>query len=407
MTKEIQPTKKTLSQSSVFSYDAYQSFGVHPTRDKKGYLFRVFAPNADSVSVCGDFNSWDPRIHPMQKIGESGVWELVLEKELPKSCKYKYFLRRGGTGSFKADPFAFCAEKNPNGASVTESLEEYAWRDSGWLSYREKYFGGKKKAEQPICIYRVDPLWWRRHGNGSLYHFRELADELIPYAKQMGYTHIELIGITGGFSKSRSIPDALFAPSPSLGNPRELMSFIDSAHEAGIGVILAWNPFSFEASEHGLSDFDGTPLFESVGEKGNVRFFDLERNEIKKFLMANALFWVKKYHADGLSIDPSLSRQGREEAFLRALQARMRAEAPDIIITTGKKPNIKSSVMGCEFGDTWTVGCERTLAWQLLDQHMHAEQQLSVARENHSHLSAPPGAKGGGAAKSHTGINKD
>ena len=386
MTKDIKATKKPLSDSSVFSHDAYEYFGVHPLKNNGGYIFRVFAPNAESVSVCADFNSWDPRTTPMKRVEESGVWEAVVKEELPCACKYKYFLRRGGSGSFKADPFGTCVENHRNAASVITALNCIR-RDGSWLAYRKSRFQGRMQKEMPINLYRIDPLWWRRHGNGSFYRWGELASELLPYVKQMGFTHVELLGTVGGASAEKGLPDALFAPSPLLGEPRELMEFIDSAHEAGIGVILSWNPYCFAASEQGLANFDGTPLFESADGEGDHRFFDLEKPATSELLTANALFWAKQYHADGLSVADAPANRSGADGFLKRLKARMRVKTPDVMLLWGGESNVRATLMGSEFGDPWERGCQRSLSWQLLDQHMHAERQLLTARENHSFLS--------------------
>ena len=385
MTKEAKAIKKTLPGASVFSRDAYESFGAHPTKDKTGYVFRVFAPNADSVSVCGDFNGWDPHVTPMQRAGESGIWETIVKGAFPNACKYKYFLRRGDWGVFKSDPFGTHVEKHPNAASVIAELD-HPWRDGGWLSYRAKRFVGKARTAQTIAIYRVDPLWWKRHHDGSPYRLGELTSTLIPYAKQMGYTHIELLGVIGGFSARSGIPDALFAPSPFLGKPRELMSLIDSAHEAGMGVILDWNPYCFAAGEHGLAELDGTPLFEGTRREGEACFFDPKKPGVLDLLTANALFWASKYHADGLSVAPYQEQEGTA-SLLRTVRTRMRAKFPDVMLLSGKESNTTRALMGSEFGDTWTEGCERALAWWLLEQSMHAKAQLSKAIKKHSHLS--------------------
>ncbi|MBE6628619.1 MAG: hypothetical protein E7629_06810 [Ruminococcaceae bacterium] len=387
MIKDVKAPKKTLSDSSVFSRDAYGYFGVHPLKNQEGYVFRVFAPSAEAVSVCGDFNGWDPRVTPMKEIGESGVWEAFVEQRLPDGCKYKYFLRRAEKECFKSDPFGICVEGNSNGASAVASLD-YVWRDGGWLSYRKRCFSSDAAPKQAIHVYRVDPLWWKRHKDGTAYTPRELATELIPYVKQMGYTHVELLGVTGGLA-TKGISDAFFAPSPLFGAPKELMAFIDSMHEAGVGVILSWNPFCFADTEHGLSDFDGTPLFGEAREGKGVCFFDLERPAVRNFLTANALFWVSKYHVDGLSVAAE-----RAQAFLAEWKDSVRERFPDVMTLSGERRGLRVTVMGSEFGDTWTEDCQRPLAWLLLDQYMHNERQLLTAKENHAFLSCSTGDGG-------------
>ena len=383
--------------------DAYEYFGAHLAKDKKSCVFRVYAPNADRVSVCGDFNSWDPRVTPMQRISETGIWEAIVEGGIPSHCKYKYFVRGIEKNAFKSDPFGVCAEKNFNAASAIEPVEEYSWRDGGWLAYRKGRFTREAMEEQPIHVYRMDPLFWKRHGDGAPYSCRELASDLIPYVKQMGYTHVELLGVTGGSSHDGKAVDALFAPSPCFGEPWELMALIDSMHEAGIGVILSWSPFAFAASEHGLSEFDGTFLYEYETEQGSVRHFDLGKAEVQSLLLSSALFWTKQYHADGLSVKPSVvakiseggkkNPRGREIAFLRKLHTRMATEAPDVMIITEKTAGIRISMMGSEIGDTWEEGRERELSWQLLDERENAEKQLFTAKANHKSLSLPTGGK--------------
>ena len=377
MTKESPCKKRPLP--SLASGGAY--LGLHVAEDRSGVVFRVLAPHAESVSVCGDFNGWDLDRHPMQRISADGIWELVFSGELPVDCKYKYFLRRGERGSFKADPFGREVEKSPGGASVAELPLAFPWRDAGWLRYRKERFF-RKDGGSSLCIYGVDPLWWRRQGDGSPYGYRELAEELIPYVKQMGFTHVELLGVTGGLRIAGSATDALYAPMPLMGSPRDLKALIDSMHEAGVGVILDWNPFFFAASEHGLSEFDGERLFEAEGERGSLRAFDLKNPAIREQLIQNALFWIEEYHADGLSVASE-----RDPSFLAAWKASVRGAFPDVMTLAGQARGARYTLMGSEFGDAWSEGFQRPLAWDLLDQHMHAEAQLRTARENHFYLS--------------------
>lgn len=355
----------------------FRFFGAHPRED--GVVFRLLAPGAEHISVCGDFNGWDVFCHPMQRASQSGVWELHLQSDTLLGSRYKFFVQGQGKGVFKSDPFGFEAENNANGASVISDPWEYPWRDGGWMQYRKQ-----KNAGEARLIYGVDARWWRRHGNGSPYNYAEIASELIPYAKQMGYTHVALFGVTGGLCDALDTPDALYAPNPSLGKPQELMALVDSMHEAGLGVILGWSPTSFLACEHGLGELDGTPLYEK-NTVGVRRAFDLHRTEVRDHLTANAQFWAAQYHADGLWIDGDPADPDEAELW-NALQALFKDGLSDVMLLS-EISSVQFTLMGSEFGDPWERGCERPLAWELLSQDMHADRQLCEAKQNHSYLS--------------------
>ena len=355
----------------------FRFFGAHPRED--GVVFRLLAPGAEQISVCGDFNGWDVLRHPMQQALRDGVWELYLKQKGLLGSRYKFFVQGKGGGAFKSDPFGFEEENNENGASVITNLWEYPWRDGGWMQYRKQ-----QDLKEAMLIYRVDARWWRRHGDGSPYNYGELASELIPYAKQMGYTHVALFGVAGGLCDALGTPDALYAPGPRLGKPWELMALVDSMHEAGLGVIFGWCPTSFLACEHGLGALDDTPFYEKSAA-GIKRAFDLQRAEVRDYLIANAEFWVTQYHVDGLWIDGA-SADPDEADFWRTLQEIFKDGYPDVMLLSGTA-SIRSTLMGSEFGDPWTTGCERPLAWELLSQNMHAAKQLCEAEQNHSYLS--------------------
>lgn len=289
------------------NYTAYDYFGVHRAAD--GIVFRVWAPRAERVLVVGDFNGWSED-DPMTRITEGGVWEAILPADrVHVGDKYKYKIVGLGRETMKADPYGVRAELPPATATVVDFLEEYSWRDGGWISYRKRKRG--KAYGEPINIYELHAGSWKRHEDGSYYTYEELATELAPYVKQMGYTHVELMPIMEHpFDGSWGYQvGSYYAPSARFGDPYGFMGFVDSMHEAGIGVILDWVPAHFPKDEHGLYEFDGGPLYEygspdRMEHAGwGTRRFDVGRNEVVCFLISNALFWLKRYHVDGLRVD--------------------------------------------------------------------------------------------------------
>jgi 1,4-alpha-glucan branching enzyme len=278
-----------------------QTTGVH---------FAVWAPNAQRVSVIGDFNRWDGRVHPMRRLIPSGVWEIFIP-DLGDGDNYKYEVRtHAGHLLQKADPFARHFEVPPNSASVIWTDGRYQWRDAAWLNDRES-FGGWH--DRPMAVYEVHLGSWRRvpgDGNRSL-TYREMADTLVPYVREMGYTHIELMPIMehpfGGSWGYQVI--GFFAPTSRFGTPDDFRYFVDECHRHGLGVILDWVPGHFPKDQHGLARFDGTALFEHEDPRqGEHRdwgtlIFNYGRNEIRGFLISNALFWLEEFHLDGLRVD--------------------------------------------------------------------------------------------------------
>ncbi len=289
------------------NYKAYDYLGVHKT--EKGYVFRVWAPNAERIFVVGDFNEW-LESHPMELVTKGGVWEAVLSEEMVRlGDKYKYKIYGGGKVVCKSDPYGIEAELPPDTASVIGNIDDYKWRDGGWLAHRKKKAGSF--AREPMNVYEIHLGSWKRHEDGSYYTYRELASELAPYVKQMGYTHIELMPVmehpfdgSWGYQVC-----SYYAPTSRYGSPTDFMAFVDSMHEAGIGVILDWVPAHFPKDEHGLYEFDGSPLYEYQGwdriehAGWGTRRFDVGRNEVECFLISNAMFWIEKYHVDGLRVD--------------------------------------------------------------------------------------------------------
>ncbi len=288
---------------------AYDYLGVHA--QGKDYAFRVWAPNAEFVSVVGDFNGWNTDASPMKKV-TSGIWEALLPKEtVCEGQNYKYCIRNRGRQVLKADPYAFSAQTPPETASVVTSIDGYVWRDRGWMSYRRGKFCRGEAEKQPINVYEVHLGSWKRKEDGDYLTYAELAADLVHYVKQMGFTHIELMPVSEyPFDGSWGYQVcSYYAPTSRFGTPRDFMAFIDTMHEAGIGVILDWVPAHFPKDAHGLYEFDGQPLYEYQGrdrmeqESWGTRKFDLGREEVQSFLISNAVFWAEKYHVDGLRVD--------------------------------------------------------------------------------------------------------
>ncbi len=292
------------------NYHAYEYLGVH--RDGDRVFFRVWAPNAEAVSLCGDFNGWQIGVNPLSRITQGGIWEISLPTDrISDGQTYKYHIRNGGREFFKADPYGRRMQLPPETASVICDVSPYAWKDDGWLRYRRGRFDRAHVCSQPINIYEVHPGSWQRHDDGSYLSYRELADELSVYVKQMGYTHVELMPIAEHpFDGSWGYQVCgYFAPTARYGRPEDLMYFVDHMHEAGIGVILDWVPAHFPKDAHGLYEFDGRPLYEYQGvdrmehEGWGTRRFDVGREEVQSFLISNAVYWLKEYHFDGLRVD--------------------------------------------------------------------------------------------------------
>ena len=292
------------------NFYAYQYLGFHFEGERA--TFRTWAPNADSVSVCGDFNGWNPNADPMTRVTEGGVWELILPSDSVSvgQC-YKYCIRNGERELLKADPYGFSMQRPPETASLICNIEGYAWRDADWLAYRKKNFGRDKCLSQPINVYEMHLGSWKRHKDGRYYSYAETAGELAPYLKQMGYTHVELMPVSEHpFDGSWGYQVCgYYAPTSRFGGPQDFMAFVDAMHEAGIGVILDWVPAHFAKDAHGLYEFDGQPLYEYQGwdrqeHKGwGTRCFDLGREEVQSFLISNAMYWIKEYHVDALRVD--------------------------------------------------------------------------------------------------------
>ena len=289
--------------------EAYRYFGAHlETRaGESGVVFRVWAPHAAAISVVGDFNSWKPGSHPMRKVDGDSVWELFIPG-VKEYDVYKYCVTtRGGDLIYKADPYAFHAETRPSNGSKVYDITGFAWHDDAWQT-------AQKKADVingPMNIYEMHAGSWKMKEGGKPYNYSELADELIPYITEMGYTHVELLPVmeypfdgSWGYQVT-----GYFAATSRYGEPKDLMYFVDRCHEEGIGVILDWVPAHFPKDAHGLGRFDGTGCYEyedpRIGEhkEWGTYIFNYGRYEVTSFLLSSAMFWLDKYHVDGIRVD--------------------------------------------------------------------------------------------------------
>jgi 1,4-alpha-glucan branching enzyme len=290
---------------------AYDFMGAHPKKigDIEGTHFVVSAPSATRVSVVGSFNNWDGRIHRMRKYHEQGLWELFIPN-VRNGDEYKYEIKSPLQDSplLKADPFAFNAQLRPDTASKVFNIEGYTWGDSDWINNRKE----NQALDQPLSIYEIHAGSWRRKTDGTEYlSYKELADYLVPYIKNLGFTHVELLPIaehpydpSWGYQIT-----GYYAPTSRFGNPHDFMYFVDKCHKAGIGIIVDWVPAHFAKDEHGLRRFDGTGLFEHEDSRQGEHkdwgtcIFNFGRTEVHNFLISNALYWCDKYHIDGLRVD--------------------------------------------------------------------------------------------------------
>ena len=379
------------------NYRAYEYLGAHKTDG--GYVFRVWAPNADKVFLAGDFNDWSEDA-PLDRISEGGIWEITLGNDrISAGNKYKYKIYGCGQVHFKADPYATEAGLPPETASVVPTQSEYEWRDSGWLAYRKKNAG--KFYSLPMNIYELHMGSWKRHEDGTPFNYTELAKELAPYVKQMGYTHIEMMPLTeypfeGSWGYQVS---SYFAPTTRYGTANELKGFIDSMHEAGIGVILDWVPAHFPKDRFGLYEFDGKPLYEYQGADRmehagwGTRRFDVGRNEVQSFLVSSASYWLREFHIDAIRVDavasmiyldydklpgewvPNIYGDNRcleAIAFFRKLNSHVKGEFPDVLMIAEESTawaNITTfDNGGLGFDLKWNMGwMNDTLAYAELD----------------------------------------
>lgn len=291
-------------------YEIYEKMGAHLAEEdgKAGTYFSVWAPNARSVSVVGDFNNWDRTAHPMQPVQQSGIWDIFVPG-VKAGDLYKFAVETSqGYTVLKADPYGNQSQLRPDNASVVADIRYFDWTDQAWRKEHQE-----KKTESPMAIYEVHPGSWKKDPSmpGEFYNFKKLAVELADYVLEMGYTHVELIGLSehpfdGSWGYQVS---GYYAPTARYGTPADFMYFVNYMHDHGIGVILDWVPAHFPKDEFGLGRFDGTALYEHQDpRKGEhpewgTYCFNYGRTEVSNFLVANALFWIEKFHVDGLRVD--------------------------------------------------------------------------------------------------------
>lgn len=368
------------------NYKSYHVLGAHKCvlNGKSGYRFAVWAPKARSVNVVGDFNSWDPWSIPMTKMGHSGIWQTFVEG-VREGAIYKYYVTPpNGEGFYKSDPYAFYSQLRPDNASITYDLEGYKWKDKAYLEKRSK----TAPYSRPMNIYECHLGSWKMHEDGTFYNYREMAESLVPYLKEMGYTHLEIMPVTEyPFDGSWGYQvTGYFSATSRYGEPKDLMFFIDACHKAGIEVIMDWVPAHFPRDAFGLAKFDGTPTYEyadtRVGEhkEWGTLVFDYSKTEVISFLISSAMFWADVYHMDGIRVDAVSSmlyldyarteyiknKNGGNEnleaiEFLRKLNESLFAEFPNILMIAEEstawplvtKPR---DVGGLGFNYKWNMG---------------------------------------------------
>jgi len=368
---------------------AYEKLGAHPrvVDGQPGVSFAVWAPNARAVSVVGDFNAWEGRRHPLVRVGPNGFWEAFLPGLAPGAL-YKFEIQ-GPLGQrlpLKADPFAFACEGAPGTASIVHGLPAYPWGDGAWMARRQ----ATPPHRAPLSIYELHLGSWRRRPDGSHMSYAEIAADLAPYVSWLGFTHVQLLPVmehpydpSWGYQ-----PLGLFAPTRRFGGPEDFKAFVDTMHQAGLGVILDWVPAHFPEDEHGLAQFDGTHLYEHADPRQGrhadwgTLIYNYGRAEVQNYLIANALFWLDQFHIDGLRVDAVASmlyldysrkpgqwipnrHGGRENieavAFLRRLNEVVYAQFPDAFTVAEEStawPGVSrpTSQGGLGFGFKWDMG---------------------------------------------------
>lgn len=288
------------------NYNAYEFLGAHKAivKGKSGYFFRTWAPNAQSVSVVGDFNGWDITKNVMERISDGGVYQIFITG-VKNFDAYKFAVTNNGTTILKADPYAIHSETPPKTASKIYNKDKYVWKDGDYMVNK------KTPYSTPINIYEVNLASWKKHNDGSYYTYREFARELVSYVKKMNYTHVELMPVSEfPFDGSWGYQvTGYYSITSRFGKPKDFKYLIDKFHQNGIGVIIDWVPAHFPKDQHGLCEFDGLPCYENQGwdrkehKTWGTRIFDWGRNEVQSFLISNARFLFEEYHVDGLRVD--------------------------------------------------------------------------------------------------------
>ncbi len=371
-------------------YDIYKKLGAHVSQEdgKKGVYFGVWAPNAVQVHVVGSFNAWDTEAHPMVKLGPVGIWGLFIP-EIGPGEMYKFLITaHDGRRIYKADPFANYAERRPNTASIIADMKGFEWEDDQWMTERAEMDIQK----QPVAIYECHIGSFMKHPDGTegFYNYRQFADRIVEYLKEMKYTHVELMGIlehpydgSWGYQVT-----GYYAPTARYGTPKDFMYLINELHKAGVGVILDWVPAHFAPDAHGLAEFDGQCIFEHpdprIGEHPDwgTKVFNYAKLEVRNFLIANVLFWLREFHVDGIRVDAVASMlyldYGRRDGqwvpnkyggkenldaieFFKHMNSVVRGTYPDFITVAEEStawPHVSSEIGGDGLGFTfkWNMG---------------------------------------------------
>lgn len=388
----------------------YQKLGahLHKVDGIPGVLFAVWAPEAVGIAIVGDFNYWNSQVHPMRCRGGSGTWELFVPGVGAGNC-YKFAIRHGQSGQvvLKTDPYGQGFEQRPHTASIIQTNEEFTWSDMEWLAHRGQWDWQR----EPVSIYEMHAGSWRRNADGSFFTYRQLAETLVPYLQGMSFTHVELLPITEhpldeswGYQCT-----GYYAPTSRFGSPDDFRYFVDSCHRHGIGVLLDWVAAHFPKDSHALANFDGSALYEHADPRqGEHRdwgtlIFNYGRNEVKNFLLANALFWFREFHIDGLRVDAVASiiylDYSREEgdwlpnqyggnenleaiAFLRELNEKVHQEFPGALVIAEE-----STAWPQVSRPTWTGGLGFSMKWNMgwMNDTLDYFREDPVHRRYHHH----------------------
>ncbi|MGJ8528073.1 1,4-alpha-glucan branching protein GlgB [Maritalea sp.] len=396
--------------------ELWRILGAHVTQHQMidGVHFAVWAPNAQRVSLIGDFNRWDGRRHPMRAVGHTGVWEIFIP-QMSDGDLYKFEVAsKDGTITLKADPVGFGSQHPPEKASIVRDIKGYGWKDKDWMDAR----ASRADRSSPMSIYEVHLGSWRRRydDGGRPLSYKELAKDLISYVKYMGFTHVELLPISEfPFDGSWGYqPVGLFAPTIRFGPPHEFRDFIEAAHAADIGVLLDWVPGHFPTDDHGLAKFDGTCLYEHADPREgfhqdwNTLIYNYGRSEVKNYLVSNALYWIEEYHLDGLRVDAVASMLyrdysrnegewvpnkdgGRENyeaiAFLQEMNIAVYGADPSVMTVAEEStsfPAVSQPVHagGLGFGYKWNMG------W-MNDTLRYMEKDPIYRRHDHHLMTSP------------------
>ena len=409
-------------------YEIYKKLGAHPSleKGKKGINFAVWAPNAKEVFVFGTFNNWDEWSHPMKRLGEGGIYSVFVEGATVGD-QYKYIIvTHDGRRLYKADPYANHAQMRPETASIVADISKLKWTDAEWMKARAL----KDMNAEPMAIYECHIGSWMKHPNGedAFYNYREFADRMVEYLKEMKYTHVELMGIAEyPFDGSWGYQvTGYYAPTSRYGTPEDFAYMVNLFHKNGVGVILDWVPAHFPRDAHGLSEFDGTCLYEHpdrrLGEHPDwgTKIFNYGKNEVKNFLIGNAIFWAKEFHVDGLRVDAVASMlyldYGRQAGqwlpnkyggnenldaieFFRHLNSIIHKECPGILTIAEEStawPNItaKPEDGGLGFDFKWNMGwmhdfCEYMKLDPIYKKYNHHAMTFAMSYNNSENYILP------------------